>query len=119
MIVYDITDIESFNNLSVWMQEIEKHASKGVYKILVGNKCDQEDKRQVTYDMGKEFADTHGMKFMETSAKSSFNVGESFVSMTNDILKQQQEREIKPKEQSKIDISKSKGKDLNKLKCCK
>ena len=42
MLVYDITDLESFQNLNSWLIEIEKNASKNVYKILVGNKCDME-----------------------------------------------------------------------------
>ena len=42
MLVYDITDLESFQNLNSWLIEIEKNASKNVYKILVGNKSDME-----------------------------------------------------------------------------
>lgn len=64
-----------------------------MYKILVGNKCDLEEKRQVSYEQGKEFADNHGMKFIETSAKTSFNVGDSFVTMTKEIITIMQERE--------------------------
>ena len=87
--------------------------------ILVGNKSDLDEKRQVSYDQGKEFADNHGMKFIETSAKTSFNVGESFVSMTNDIIKSQLEKQVKPKQEQKIDITQSKAKDLSKNGCCK
>ena len=53
MIVYDITDKESFNNLNTWLIEIEKNAPNNVYKILVGNKNDLEDQRQVSTDQGK------------------------------------------------------------------
>jgi GTPase SAR1 family protein len=64
-----------------------------VYKFLVGNKCDMEDKRKVSYEQGKEFADTYGMKFIETSAKNSINVEEAFVTMTKEIIKQNVEKE--------------------------
>ena len=63
-----------------------RNASKNVYKILVGNKCDLEDKRKVSYEQGKEFADQYGMKFLETSAKTAQNVAESFVTMTKEII---------------------------------
>jgi small GTP-binding protein len=101
MVVYDITDQESFNNLNSWLIEIEKNANKNVYKILIGNKCDLEEKRQVSYEQGKEFADTYGMKFIETSAKTNQNVHEAFVTMTKEIISQMQD-----KEKSKIDLNK-------------
>ena len=134
MVVYDITDIESFNNINSWLIEIEKNANKNVYKILVGNKCDLEDKRQVTYEQGKEFAETYGMKFLETSAKTNQNVQEAYVIMTKEIISQMQEKEKavnksedKHNEKRKIDISK-KGQDIDskkgyfkkiKIRCCK
>ena len=69
LVVYDITDRESFENLNSWLIEIEKNANKNVYKLLIGNKCDLEEKRKVSYQEGKDFAESNGMKFMETSAK--------------------------------------------------
>lgn len=74
---------------------IYRNASKNVYKILVGNKSDLTGQRKVTYEQGKEFADTYGMKFIETSAKSSDNVAESFIIMTKEIISQSSEKSIK------------------------
>ena len=54
LVVYDITDRDSFDNLNSWLIEIEKNANKNVYKLLIGNKCDLEDKRKVTYQEGKD-----------------------------------------------------------------
>jgi len=85
--VYDITDLESFQNLNSWIIEIEKNAPKNVYKILVGNKCDMESERKVTEKQGKNYAAENGMKFFETSAKNLTNVFDSFYTMTKDIIK--------------------------------
>ena len=86
MMVYDITDLDSFLSLDSWIKEIEKNASKNVYKILVGNKNDLEKDRKVIFEKGKEFANLHGMKFFETSAKENINVEEVFKEMTKDII---------------------------------
>ena len=86
MLVYDITNLESFQNLNSWLIQIEKYAPKNALKILIGNKNDLEKDRKVTFEQGKEFADKNGMKFFETSAKESTNVKESFLTMTKDIL---------------------------------
>lgn len=85
IVVYDITDKESFKNIDNWMNEVEKHASDNVSRILVGNKCDLDESRQVTTDEGKELADQYNIRFMETSAKESANVEEAFTLMTKEI----------------------------------
>ena len=86
-VVYDISDTESFKNINNWLIEIEKNANKNVYKILVGNKCDLEDKRTVSYQQGKELAETYGMQFIETSAKSNTNVDEAFHLLGKEVMK--------------------------------
>ena len=86
-VVYDISDTESFKNINNWLIEIENNANKNVYKILVGNKCDLEDKRTVSYQEGKELAETYGMQFIETSAKSNTNVDEAFHLLGKEVMK--------------------------------
>ena len=85
IIVYDVTDRETFDNVRTWITEIEKYSQAGVCKILVGNKCDMEDRRQVTFEEGKEFAAQFGMPFLETSAKATQRVEEAFDTMTKEI----------------------------------
>ena len=87
LVVYDITDRESFDNLNSWLIEIEKNANKNVYKLLIGNKSDLEEKRKVTFQEGKDFATSNGMQFIETSAKTASKVQEAFELLTQEIIK--------------------------------
>nr|KAJ0190785.1 hypothetical protein LSAT_V11C800393240 [Lactuca sativa] len=85
IIVYDVTDLESFNNVKQWLSEIDRYASENVNKLLVGNKCDLAESRAVSFDTAKEFADGIGIPFMETSAKDATNVEQAFMAMSADI----------------------------------
>ncbi|KAL3497563.1 hypothetical protein ACH5RR_040295 [Cinchona calisaya] len=85
IVVYDVTDQESFNNVKQWLNEIDRYASENVNKLLVGNKCDLESQRVVSYETAKAFADEIGIPFMETSAKSATNVEQAFMAMAAEI----------------------------------
>ncbi|CCW65396.1 unnamed protein product [Phytomonas sp. EM1] len=85
IIVYDSTDMESFNNVRTWLNEIEMYASENVNKLLVGNKCDLVAKRAVPTELAESFAKDFGIPFLEASAKNSTNVEEAFVKMATDI----------------------------------
>ena len=78
LLVYEIDKRESFEHITRWMEDIKKNAPKNVLMILVGNKCDLEDNREVSQEEGKEFAEKNEMKFFETSAKTGQNVEEVF-----------------------------------------
>ncbi|XP_039002098.1 ras-related protein RABD2a-like [Hibiscus syriacus] len=78
IIVYDVTDQESFNNVKQWLNEIDRYANDSVNKLLVGNKCDLTENKVASYQTAKEFADEVGIAFMETSAKDSTNVEQAF-----------------------------------------
>lgn len=85
IVVYDITNQETFNNVQKWLQEIERYACENVHKLLVGNKCDLVSDRKVQFDQAKEFADTLNLIFLETSAKNSTHVEEAFMKMAKAI----------------------------------
>ncbi|KAL0481499.1 Ras-related protein Rab [Acrasis kona] len=79
--VYNITNLDSFNNVERWITEFNKHAESNPMSILLGNKCDLEDMRAVTTAQGTSFAEKNNMLFMETSAKQSTNVTSAFESL--------------------------------------
>ena len=58
--MYDVTDVESFNNVKQWLHEIDRYACDNVNKLLVGNKCDLSSKKVVEHQTAKEFADQLG-----------------------------------------------------------
>ena len=121
LLLYDVTDKDSFKNLSNWLIEIEKNASKNVLKVLIGNKCDLEDKRLVSYNQGKEFADTYGLKFIETSAKKNLNVNEAFETLGRELMNASSDKKIvKQNNNKKISVAKAQDLNINKKKegCC-
>lgn len=90
IVVYDVTDTESFENVRNWLQEIERYANENVNKLLVGNKCDLTSKKIVDYTTAKEYADHLGIPFLETSAKNATNVEQAFMTMAAEIKNRMQ-----------------------------
>jgi len=74
IVVYDVTDQQTFNNVKQWLQEIERYASDNVIKLICGNKVDLSANKLVDQATAQEMADQMGVKFMETSAKDGTNI---------------------------------------------
>ena len=87
LLVYDVTDEKSFENIRVWISNIEQHAADSVNKILVGNKSDMFEQQVVSRERGEELAREYGIEFYETSAKNNINVEDAFFSIARDIKK--------------------------------
>ncbi|KAE8668373.1 Ras-related protein RABD1 [Hibiscus syriacus] len=85
IIVYDVTDGESFKNVKQWLREIDRYANDNVCKLLVGNKCDLIQNKVVGTQTAKAFADEIGIPFLETSAKDAINVEQAFLTMAGAI----------------------------------
>merc|ERR1711874_118615 len=86
LLVYDITSRESFNALSNWLTDARTLASPAIVILLVGNKEDLEDEREVTFLEASRFAQEHDLVFCETSAKTGENVEEAFLKCSKTIL---------------------------------
>jgi len=110
MLVYDITNEKSFENIKNWIRNIEEHASADVEKMILGNKCDMNDRRQVSKERGEELAIEYGIKFMETSAKASINVEEAFFTLARDI-KCKMEKRLEAQNPPRQDRGHQLGKD--------
>ncbi|KAM9993879.1 hypothetical protein ACTFIZ_011859 [Dictyostelium cf. discoideum] len=87
LVCYDVTDQLTYNNVRLWMQEIQRYAVLGVSRVLVGNKCDLEDRKIVNTSIAREYADSLGIPFMEASAATGVNVEEAFMAMANEIYR--------------------------------
>lgn len=85
IVVYDITDEQSFKSARIWFDEVDYFTNSVVAWMLVGNKCDLTT-RVVSYEQGKELADSRGIPFIETSAKTSENIQELFFDLAHTVL---------------------------------
>ena len=116
-IIYDITNRESFKNLENWLGEIEKNASDKVLKILIGNKCDLEQEREIQFEEGQAFANRNGMQFIETSAKNNTNINEAFEALAKLMIQFSNENKFL-KNETKV-LKSGEGKNIKtKKKCC-
>ena len=77
-IVYDITSRKTFDNVMIWLKECKDMCYKDILICLVGNKCDLEGRRAVSYEEGEKFATDNQLLFFETSAKDGNNIAEMF-----------------------------------------
>jgi Ras-related protein Rab-8A len=99
--MYDITNVNSFNNIRSWIKLIEENDLSNICKVLVGNNCDKPD-RKVTEAEGKKLADDFNMAFFETSPNTNQNINEVFNYLVGEILKIQEDNNI----QKNINIKK-------------
>ena len=87
LVVYDISSRDSFNNVMSWIEDCKNQSPKTIFIVLIGNKSDLDDKRQVSYEEGKELAEKNELLFFESSAKEGINVDEIFVNSAKEIAK--------------------------------
>ncbi|CAO1614809.1 unnamed protein product [Sympodiomycopsis kandeliae] len=85
LLVFDVTDERSFQNIRTWHSNIEQHASEGVSKLLVGNKSDWTEKRVVSTEEAQELAKELGIPYVETSAKNNDQVDDAFFSLAREV----------------------------------
>ena len=88
LIVYDITQKTTFENISKWMTEIKEKSSKDMKVMIIGNKTDLKDERQVTTEEASLKAQDLGAPIMETSALDASNVKEVFYDLMKEMYKE-------------------------------
>ena len=127
MLVYDITNRSSFENLQDWLKDIISQSPKTVLIILLGNKIDLKEKREVEYEEGEQFAQKNGLIFMETSAKTGEGVEEIFKKSVQEIKTKISENVydltsescgIKKGKTNNISLNKNNKQNTKKKGCC-
>ena len=126
-LVYDITRKETFDSVDKWIPELKANGSKNMSILIIGNKSDLEDKRQVTKEDGEQKAANYGVAFMETSAYNGENIEVAFDTMVKGIYEKchkalEENKEVDIQEKG-IDIGtkKQESEEMKKSKteCCK
>jgi small GTP-binding protein len=92
VVIFDVTERRSFESIQAWVADVDKWASQGTVKILVGNKTDLHDRRQVTTEEGEALAQSLRMTYYETSARENYNVEEAFLGLAAEVKRRAPQR---------------------------
>ncbi|XP_064239461.1 ras-related protein Rab-17 isoform X2 [Aotus nancymaae] len=116
LLVYDITRKDSFHKAQQWLKDLEKELQPGeVLVMLVGNKTDLSEEREVTFEEGKEFADSRKLLFMETSAKLNHQVLEVFSAVARELLQRDNGEGQAPRGDAAVALNERPAREA---KCC-
>ena len=108
ILIFDVTNIKSFENIKKWINEIKEEISENVSIVLIGNKIDNVKERKITKEQGEKIANEIGTKFFETSAKTGEGINESVFYLVKIIY--ENDPEIKKKGQNLKKYKKKKRK---------
>ena len=128
-LLYDITERESFHKINNWIESIRDIKEDNFPVILIGNKCDKEEERDIDKEEGQKLAEKNGFPFFETSCKEGNNIEESVKLLVFDIIekiKLERLKEIEEGENGNVPnenrksfiIAKNKTHEQNKKECC-
>eukprot|EP01022_Parablepharisma_sp_SALTPOND_P020445 TRINITY_DN3733_c0_g1_i1.p1 TRINITY_DN3733_c0_g1~~TRINITY_DN3733_c0_g1_i1.p1 ORF type:complete len:230 (+),score=20.84 TRINITY_DN3733_c0_g1_i1:142-831(+) len=114
LLVFDVTDRMSYENLHAWVNSIHEHADEKIIKYLIANKIDLSEERKVSKEEGQKMANQYKMKYFETSAKSNINITESIESLVKDIYETSPLKE----DQTKLTVTAHAKSKANAGGCC-
>jgi len=118
LLVYDVTDEQSFQNIRNWVRNIEQHAAQNVDKVLIGNKCDMESDKVVDTARAQRLADEYRIKLFEASAKANINVNEAFICIAQDIKKRLMDNNVPTPANNGKSVNVKDGERKEKSGCC-
>lgn len=120
VLVFDITDINTFENASMWLQELRESCNQNAFILLVGNKKDRESEREVGEEAAREFARQQMIEYREASALNGDNVKETFARLAFAISEKTKQGIIQINQQKqKESIEQNEINDEKKEKKCK
>ncbi|MES1901924.1 MAG: hypothetical protein MHPSP_000144 [Paramarteilia canceri] len=117
IIVYDITDEESFEGVAHWVEEIRKYSNTPMPLLIIGNKSDLEHLRKVETNAGKNLASKYDAGFMEVSAKTGENVNEAFMAILEKTIEYRKSMNLHRIKTSNQDIKKAMS-NMEDSNCC-
>ncbi|KAI1886494.1 hypothetical protein AGOR_G00196320 [Albula goreensis] len=115
LLLYDVTNKTSFDNIQAWLTEIHEYAQQDVVLMLLGNKADSAHDRVVKREEGEKLAKEFGVPFMETSAKSGLNVELAFTA----VAKELKHRSMKEPSEPKFQLQEYVNKEMKTSGCCR
>lgn len=105
VLVYDICDRDSFNNVDDWLNEVNRYVNDNTCKILIGNKCDMESERQVPTEEARKKAEELGMGYMECSAKDATNVEKAFQMVSTELISKREKQSAAAPKQGGVGLT--------------
>lgn len=105
LLVYDISRRQTFDSVGRWLNELHTYSDMNVITVLVGNKSDLKDAREVSAAEGKTLAEAQGLFFMETSALDSSNVAAAFRTVVKEIYGVLKRKVVQSQELNKQDLA--------------
>jgi len=106
LLIFDVSEKQTFKNCEAWLEDVRLYAKDKVDILLLGNKADLVSKRVIDYKTAKEFADKHGMMYMETSAKQNVNVDKAFTKLATAAYQQKTAASAEARAKSSVNLSK-------------
>ncbi|XP_035606941.1 ras-related protein Rab-26 isoform X1 [Oncorhynchus keta] len=115
LLLYDVTNKASFDNIKAWLTEIHEYAQQDVVLMLLGNKADATHERVVKREEGEKLAKEFSVPFMETSAKSGLNVELAFTAVAREL----KHRSLKEPDEPTFQLEDYVNKEMKSAGCCR